>query len=150
MGLFKFLGKMVNNYFEDEQFKLIRVQKHGGALDLKGFYTEKRVFLYGEELTKDKICNTFGWNPEKVYFSWGKKENEGSFYLANAILLEVYDKERLPKLVDRFIKDCINRLPEEDFEYVFPIQQWFNNDVNPRSKKLQDTQSINGADYDDD
>lgn len=129
MGLKKFFGKMLDNFFESEDAKLTRVKKHGGALELQGFYAEKRVILYGLELTKDKICATYGWNPEDVYFSWGEAGDRGGFYLACAILLEVYNKDRAYSLAKQFQKDFISYLPQGDFEELFNIQVWFTNRV---------------------
>ncbi len=139
MGFFKALGKMIDNYLDDETFKITRVQKHNGELELQGIWAEKRVFLYGQELTKDKICETFNWNPEDVYFSWGDM-GAGSFYLSSAVLLEVYDKENVMKITENLQKDIFSRLSKEDFQENFPILVWHANlDKNKiRRKKLAD------------
>lgn len=135
MGLKKFFTKLVDNFFESEDSKLARVKNHGGALELQGFYEGKRVILYGIQLTKEKICETYGWNPEDVYFSWGEAEDRGGFYLACAILLEVYNKDRAYDLAKQFQKDFISYLPKSDFEELFNIQIWFNNRASPNFRK---------------
>ncbi|MCF8022875.1 MAG: hypothetical protein K9L17_09305 [Clostridiales bacterium] len=126
---------MIDNFLESEDAKLTRVKKHGGALELQGFYQEKRVILYGQELTKDKICETYGWAPEDVYFSWGESDDLGGFYLACAILLEVYNKDRAYNLAKNFQNDFIISLPRDDFNELFNIQVWFTNWALPKSKK---------------
>ncbi len=135
MGFKKFLGKMVDNFLEDETSKIIRVQKHDGVLELEGFYKTGKVYLYGIELTKDKICDTYGWETDDVYFSWGDPEDMGGFYLACAILLEVYGKEEVCKIAKQFFNDWLKRLPKEDFYREINVLVWHANASIPRNKR---------------